>query len=105
MAMIRIRPRPFVEDWNACAVPWKLATTEAGTISRAVRSTADTASPSAYPGFVLNEIVTLGSWPVWFTSIGPTVCWVFVTLESGTSRPVFDLPSYSRRYPTTKDRV
>ena len=55
---------------------------------RANPSTWLVASPRAVPGFVLNEMVTLGSCPVWFTSIGPTVRDVCVTDASGTRIPL-----------------
>ena len=35
-------------------------------------STRPSPSPSETPGARLNEIVTVGSWPEWFTVIGPT---------------------------------
>ena len=58
------RPCPFSDAWKACAVPWKLVFSVAGTrSSRWTCSTCFTASLSDTPGFVLNEIVTAeGKW-------------------------------------------
>ena len=54
------------DDWNACALPWKLVGSEAGLpISCSTCWIASTASPSATPGGRLNEIVTDGNWPWW----------------------------------------
>ena len=66
--MTSSRPRPCIEAWNACAVPWKLVVIVAGSqVSRRRVSTPSTASPSGTPGLRLNEIVTDGSWPEWLT--------------------------------------
>src|SRR5512143_3665917 len=90
IAISRRIPRPFKEVWNAWAVPWKLVVMEAGRVARATLSTADTASPSAMPGRRLNERVTEGSWPRWFTRSGPTPGVSRATAESGTDNPEED---------------
>ena len=46
-----------------------------------------TASPSANPGLRLNEIITDGSWPKWFTWSGPTAVFIRATDSSGIRRP------------------
>src|SRR5512141_2015616 len=68
---------------------------EAGRVARATLSTADTASPRATPGRRLNERVTEGSWPRWFTRSGPTPGVSRATEASGTDIPVEDR-AYSR---------
>ncbi len=68
-------------------MPWKLPDTVLGSVSRASCSTRATASPSATPGAMLNDSVTDGSCPMWFTDCGPTLCFVVTTAESGTSFP------------------
>src|SRR5450756_566194 len=79
MASASTQPRPVIESWNACAVPWKLPEIVAGNVSRATACTRATASPSAIPGRRLNESVTDGNWPVWLTDSGPTVWRVAVS--------------------------
>src|SRR5689334_4074746 len=54
--------------------------------SRITRSMLFTAPPRDSPGFRLNETVTDGNWPVWFTLNGPTVRCSFATASSGMSR-------------------
>jgi hypothetical protein len=49
-----------------------------------------TASPSACPGFKLNEIFTDGSWPVWLTESGPTPVVTLATVLSGISFPLVE---------------
>jgi hypothetical protein len=55
--------------------------------------------PIDIPGARLNDTVTAGSWPEWFTVTGPTVYLNFATVLSGTSGPRDDrthsLPSAS----------
>ena len=87
IARASTQPRPVIESWNACAVPWKLPEIVAGRVSAATDWTRATASPSATPGCRLNDKVTEGSWPVWFTDSGPTVPFVLTTVESGTRLP------------------
>src|SRR2546427_7201595 len=87
MAMARISPRPCSESWNACAAPWKLVAIVDGKVCAAIVCTADTASPSAKPGFKLKEIVTDGSCPVWLTDSGPTDVSARATALSGINRP------------------
>ena len=91
IAISRIRPRPCSESWNACAVPWKRGRRSSPAASPP-RSAwiASTASPSATPGFRLNEIVTDGSWPVWLTVSGPTSVVTVATVFSGISLPLDD---------------
>src|SRR5512134_2383964 len=87
IAIRRRRPSPFREAWKACAVPWKLVVMDAGRVARATLSTAETASPRANPGRRLNERVTEGSWPRWFTSSGPRPGDSLATADRGTSAP------------------
>ena len=53
------------------AVPEKLVLMVEGSTSRAAASTPSTAVPIEVPGSRLNESVTEGSWPEWFTVSGP----------------------------------
>src|SRR5688500_6253170 len=85
--MIRTSPRPRMESWKACAVPWNLVETVAGNTSVAAASICATASPSATPGARLNEMVTDGSCPVWPTLSGPALVVTLATVFSGTSLP------------------
>ncbi len=58
--------RVFSDDWNACAVPWKVPEIESGMWMEAVTFwIALTASPSATPGARLNDSVTAGNCPWW----------------------------------------
>src|SRR6185369_2953571 len=75
---------PFLEDSKACAAPWKLVVIVPGNTLRAVWFTWVTASPSATPGFRLNESVTAGSCPRWLIDIGPSDFVILATVESGT---------------------
>src|SRR5512135_2413222 len=68
---------------------------DAGRVARATLSTADTASPRATPGRRLNERVTEGSWPRWFTRRGPRPGVRRATADSGTSIPEVER-TYSR---------
>ena len=88
IASTRSTQRPRSEDANACAAPWKLVVMVAGRVWRATRSTASTASPSAWPGARLKDRVTAGSCPKWFRVSGPTVSSSRATASSGTSRPL-----------------
>ncbi len=55
-------PMPASEDWNTCAVPWKLPARVVGACISAIAAfTCSIASPSATPGARLNEIVEAGS--------------------------------------------
>ena len=82
-------PWPWSEDWNACAVPWNVALSVAGTrSSRWTASTCATASLSDTFGLVLNEIVTEGNCPRCVTVRGPSPGLIVATASSGTSRPV-----------------
>ena len=87
MATIKRSPSPCTEDWKACAVPWKLVATVAGSVCRARRFTAATASPSETPGLILKEIVTEGSCPVCGTTSGPRPWLIEPKEESGASWP------------------
>jgi hypothetical protein len=71
-------------------VPWNVVPIVDGNVDAAALWIADTASPSANPGFRLNEIVTDGSWPVWLTDSGPASVVTFATVFSGTRFPVVD---------------
>src|SRR5215471_532234 len=72
---------------NACAMPEKLAATVFGNTSLAICCTRVSAVPSDTPGARLNETVTEGSWPEWFTVTGPTEYLKCATVLSGTSGP------------------
>jgi len=59
------------EDWNACALPWKLPARVSGTPnSFCAWPTAATASPSAPPGGRLKDRVTAANWFWWLTCNG-----------------------------------
>ena len=61
------------DDWNACALPWKVVITEEGMpISRDASAIASTACPSATPGWRLKVSVTAGNCPWCVTESGPT---------------------------------
>ena len=63
---MKVNPRAttFVEDWKACAVPWKLELSVAGTPSWAMAPcTALVAWPSATPCARLKLMVIAGNWP------------------------------------------
>ncbi len=52
------------DDWNACALPWKLVTSAAGLPSCFPACwIASTALPIDVPGSRLNEMVVDGNWP------------------------------------------
>ncbi len=74
-----------MDDWNAWAVPWKLVVIDAGSVSRAALFTASTAVPRETSGRVLNDRVTAGNWPRWFTDNGPMLWESFDTALIGTS--------------------
>ena len=61
-----------------------------GIVAAAVCLIISTASPSAYPGFRLKEMVTDGSWPVCAITEGPTLVRTLATVFSGISRPALD---------------
>ena len=90
MARTSRRPSPCIEDWNAWAVPWKVAAMVAGNVARASFSTSSVAGPRDTPGARLNESVTDGTWPEWLTVIGPTPALIRATESSGTSSPAVD---------------
>src|SRR4051794_6588923 len=94
MAISNTRPRPCTDCWNAWAAPWNVVVTVDGKVAAAVVFTASTASPSANPGFRLNEIVTEGSCPVCATTDGPTLVTTCATVSRGISRPL-DERTYS----------
>ena len=59
------------ESLNAAAVPWKLPRPSAEPDARARHlSIACVACPSETPGARLNDSVTEGNWPWWFTASG-----------------------------------
>ena len=80
------------DDWNACAVPWKVPCTVIGTpICRTAALIASTAWPSAAPCARLNEIVTAGNWLWWLIDSGCTgTVDHFTKVDSGTAWPVLD---------------
>ena len=63
MAMISSTARLPSELWNALAAPWNCVLMVSGSSRSAMSLTWSTTSPSAAPGFRLNEIVAAGSWP------------------------------------------
>src|ERR1700722_14289321 len=81
-------PREFSNAW---AAPWEEKVIPGGRVSAAMACTFDMTSPSAKPGFRLNEIVTAGSIPKWLMDWGPTSCLIFASVSSGISRPGDDL--------------
>src|SRR5580692_10886838 len=59
------------DDWNAWAVPWKLASMLAGMPrSWVTLLISSTAAPRDAPGARLNERVTTGNWLWWLMVIG-----------------------------------
>src|SRR5258706_213604 len=87
MAMRSSRPRPCSDDWKACAVPWNDVVTVDGSVVLAASLTSATAAPSDVPDLRLNDNVTDGACPEWFTASGPTVGMSLATASSGTSSP------------------
>src|SRR5712691_7184911 len=88
MATMSRTERPRKDRWNSFTVPWKAKLSVAGMRrSRTALFTRSAAWPSEKPGAKLNEIVTAGSCPKWFTDNGPTVRATFATVSSGTSGP------------------
>src|SRR5580698_202185 len=76
------------EAWNEAAVPWKAACTLSGMpISRCASSIARVASPSDALGARLNEIVTTGNCPWWFTESAADRVSKCVNVLSGTALP------------------
>jgi hypothetical protein len=63
---------------------------DAGKIFAACAPTIFVAVPSATPGLKLNERVTDGSCPEWFTLNGPALWLISATALSGTSDPLFE---------------
>src|ERR1035437_2955841 len=78
---------PCWVSMNACAVPAKRADMVGGSSSADSFVMASTAVPSDAADARLNEIVTDGSCPEWFTVTGPTEYVNFATALSGTSGP------------------
>ena len=77
------------DAWKAWAEPWKLARMLGGRpMSRAARSIAATAWPSATPGARLKDSVTAGNWPWWLTASAALVAVTRVNVPSGTEAPV-----------------
>ncbi len=66
-----------------------------GSVLFAICCTSSVAWPSATPGRRLNDSVTDGSCPEWFTLSAPAVCVMRATALSGTSVPLFER-TYSR---------
>src|SRR5438309_10836181 len=75
---------------KAWARPEKPAATFPGSTCAASFSTVFRPEPNDTPFARLNEIVTDGSWPEWFTVTGPTLFTNFATVLRGTSGPRFD---------------
>src|SRR5881296_93153 len=93
MASSSRKKRPCWLDWNACAVPENPVLMVDGSVCRAAFWTSLTAVPSDTPGGRLNDSVTEGSCPLWFTLNGPTSLDAEATDVSGIS-----LPLCERRY-------
>src|SRR5262249_24253530 len=90
IAMPSSASMPACVDWNACAVPENAVLIDDGRVLAAIFDTSSVACPSATPGRRLNESVTDGSWPEWFTLSAPAVCVMVATALNGTSAPDFD---------------
>src|SRR3954462_7846758 len=90
MASTSRKSRPCWLDWNACAVPEKPVLMDDGNVWRAAFCTSFTAVPSETPGGRLNDKVTEGSWPLWFTLSGPTSLEAEATDVSGTRFPFWE---------------
>jgi hypothetical protein len=88
MAMPSSMPSPLSDCWKACALPWKLVEMVMGRVFAAKRVISFTASPMATPGCKLNEMVTEGSCPMWFTVSGPRLVTSLATVLSDTSCPL-----------------
>src|SRR5205085_682818 len=80
--------RPCWLAWNACAVPENPVLIVEGSVCRAAFWTSFTAAPRETPGGRLNDSVTDGNCPLWFTLNGPTSLDADATDVSGTSVPV-----------------
>src|SRR5882762_10854984 len=93
MASSNRRKRPCWLSLKACAVPENPVLIVDGNACRAAFWTSFTAVPSETPGGRLNDSVTDGSWPLWFTLSGPTSLDADATDVSGTR-----LPACERRY-------
>src|SRR6266853_5350140 len=87
MASSKRRKRPCWLSLKACAVPENPVLIVDGNACRAAFWTSFTAVPSETPGGRLNESVTEGSWPLWFTLSGPTSFDAVATEVSGISTP------------------
>ena len=87
MAISSTRPSPRSESGNACAAPWNCSETASGTVDAARLRGRHRRARSRTR---LNEIITDGSWPKWFTWSGPTAVFIRATDSSGMSRPVLD---------------
>src|SRR5512133_676157 len=89
MTAARISMGSLASDaWNAAAEPWNVACMLAGSpTSCRAWFTALIASPSDVRGARLNEMVTAGNCPRWFTLIGPVVSSMWANALSGTCDP------------------
>src|SRR5262249_33629993 len=80
------------DAWKACAVPWKLAWMEGGMfICRSAACMRVTASPRDTPGARLNDSVTAGKKPWWFTASGVVLSAEWGEVGRGSCLPVVDL--------------
>ena len=87
MASSNRRTRPCWLSLKAWAVPENPVLIVDGNACRAAFWTSFTAVPSETPGGRLNDSVTDGSWPLWFTLRGPTSLDAEATEVSGMSVP------------------
>ncbi len=86
------------DAWKAWAAPAKLPCTLCGRPRSCIAALiATTASPSATPGARLNDSVTDGNWPWWFTARLVGVGSKWVKALSGTCVPSAERMNRSRR--------
>src|SRR5882757_5786277 len=90
MASSSRKMRPCWLSLKACAVPENPVLIVDGNACRAAFWTSFAAVPSETPGGRLNERVTEGSCPLWFTLSGPTSLDADATDVSGTRVPLWE---------------
>src|SRR5665647_3609206 len=100
IASTRRMRSPCCADWKACAVPENAVVMLEGSVSAARRFTSLTAGPMETPGARLNDSVTEGICPEWFTVAGPVVGDTLASDPKGTRSPeaewTYSSPSASR---------
>jgi len=88
MATINRTNNPWNDFSNSLTVPWKFALMVAGICkSRTAVFTRSAASPSEKPGLRLNDTVTAGSCPKWFTLSGPKPRETRTSVSNGIKGP------------------